>query len=298
MWRLLRALALMFALWSLTAPTAAAAPLVRAPLLMAQAGAADAPAAPIAPVVPSSALALMDAVSAVLADPNVAFLLLILGAVGLIAEVYHPGAFFPGIVGMIAFVLGIVALGNLPTNWGAAGLLLFSLLLFLLELHLPSHGVLGAGAVVAFLLGGLLLFSPGPVGTPPVEFAAPVEVNRWLLGTVWAACAGFFLVVLRLGLRARLLPISDPLTRLTGACGVTASALAPGGTVRVLNESWSAVSVGAPIDAGEKVEVVAREGLTLRVRRTSPLLVRGRAVLPSQGEVRPGVRVVRVERTG
>jgi len=265
---------------------------------MAQAGAADAPAAPLAPSVPPSALALMDVVNAVLSDPNVAFLLLILGAVGLIAEVYHPGAFFPGIVGMIAFVLGIVALGNLPTNWGATGLLLFSLLLFLLELQLPSHGVLGAGAVVAFLLGGLLLFAPVPVDTPAAVLAAPVEVNRWLLGVVGAGCAGFFLLVLRLGLRARHLPIMDPLVRLTGAFGVTASALAPGGTVRVLNESWSAVSVGAPIDAGEKVEIVAREGLTLRVRRASPILVSDWGVLPSQGEVRPGVRVVRVERTG
>jgi membrane-bound serine protease (ClpP class) len=299
MWRLLGALALVFALWSLTTPSAAAAPMVRVPVIMAQAGGADVTVLTGTRAAPPSEFPLVDAVGAILSDPNVAFLLLIVGAVGLVAEAYHPGAFVPGIVGIVAFLLGIVALGNLPTNWGAAGLLLFSLLLFLLELHLPSHGVLGAGGVVTFLLGGLLLFS-SPATLPAGEPAAAVAVavNPWLLLGTGAACTGFFLLALRLVLRARHLPVTDPLMRLVGAFGVTASALAPSGTVRVLNESWSAVSVGAPIDAGEKVEVVAREGLTLRVRRTSPLLVRGRAVLPSQGEVRPGVRVMRGERAG
>lgn len=287
MGRLLRALALGFALWSLAAPTSAAEPTALIARVAAQAGADAAGAADR-----WTSVGLAEAAGAMLLSPDVAFLLLILGAVGLIAEVYHPGAFFPGIVGTIALVVALVALGNLPTNWGAAGLLVFSLLLFLLEAHLPSHGVLGAGAVVAFLLGGLLLFaSPGRA----IDGGAPVAVHPGLLLAVGGGCAAFFLVVVRLGLRARRLPVADPLVRLSGAVGVTASALAPGGTVRVLNELWSAVSVGAPITAGERVEVVARDGLTLRVRRANPVLVRGSAALASQGEVRPGVRV---ERTG
>ena len=82
----------------------------------------------------------------VIADPNIAFLLFIVGIIGVVAEIYHPGAIAPGIVGAIALLLAFIAFGNLPTNWGAAGLLGLALLLFLLELHLPSHGVLGAGA--------------------------------------------------------------------------------------------------------------------------------------------------------
>ena len=226
----------------------------------------------------------------VIADPNVAFLLLVVGLVGIVAELYHPGTFAPGIVGTIALVLALVALGNLPTNWGAAALIGISLVLFLMELHLTSHGILGAGAVIAFLLGGLLLFTPLTPGWPA---EAAVEVNRWLLLAMTGMLAAFFLVALRAGLRARRLPVLDPLMGLPGARGVAASPLAPEGTVRVLRETWSAVTAGEPIEPGEEVEVVAREGLTLHVRRMAPKLARELGALPSQGEVRPGVWVQR-----
>jgi membrane-bound serine protease (ClpP class) len=231
--------------------------------------------------------------SAVIANPNVAFLLLLVGMLGIVAEMYHPGAFFPGIAGVISLVLALISLGNLPTNWGAAALVGFSLVLFLMELHLPSHGILGGGAVIAFLLGGFLLFSPlTPVATGAPGFGE-VEVNRWLLLGMSGAFAGFFLVVLRAGLRARHLPVLDPLVRLPGSLGIAASPLAPEGTVRVLRETWSAVCQGEPIEPGEEVEVVAREGLTLHVRRMMPGLTREPGTLPSQGEVRPGVWVQR-----
>ena len=226
----------------------------------------------------------------VIADPNVAFLLLIVGIVGVTAELYHPGSFAPGIAGTISLVLALVALGNLPTNWGAAALIGFSLVLFLLELHITSHGILGTGAVIAFLLGGYLLFTPI---APGWSFSEPVTVNPWLLFGMCAGFAAFFLVALRAGLRARRLPVLDPLTRLPGTLGIAASPLAPGGTVRVLRETWSAVCQGEPIEPGEEVEVVAREGLTLHVRRMTPRLTRELGTLPSQGEIRPGVWVQR-----
>jgi len=226
----------------------------------------------------------------VIADPNVAFLLLIVGIVGVTAELYHPGSFVPGIVGTISLVLAMVALGNLPTNWGAAALIGVSLVLFLLELHLTSHGILGAGAVIAFLLGGYLLFRPIAPGS---WFSESVAVNPWLLLGMSAGFAAFFLVALRAGLRARQLPVFDPLTRLPGTLGIASSQLAPKGTVRVLRETWSAVCQGEPIEPGEEVEVVAREGLTLHVRRMMPRLARELGTLPSQGEIRPGVWVQR-----
>jgi membrane-bound serine protease (ClpP class) len=234
---------------------------------------------------------------AVIADPNVAFLLLILGALGIVAEVYHPGAFFPGIIGMVALLLAFVGLGSLPTNWGAAALLGFSLLLLLLELHLPSHGILGVGGVISFLLGGLLLFVQPTVGAAGAAPAAEtVEVNRWLLLATSAASASFFLFVLRIGLRARQLPVTDPMLRVSGALGTARSALAPSGTVLILNELWTAVSAtGAAIQPGERVQVVSRDGLTLQVRRLTAVSARDWEACPSQGEVRPGLRV---ERTG
>ena len=228
----------------------------------------------------------------VIATPNIAFLLLIVGIVGIIAELYHPGSFAPGIVGTIALLLALVALGNLPTNWGAAALIGLSLVLFLMELHITSHGVLGVGAVIAFLLGGFLLFTPVTPAALPDE---PIAVNPWLLLATSAAFSAFFLLALRAGLRARQLPVLDPLMRLPGALGVAASPLAPEGTVRVLRETWSAVSYDEAIEPGEEVEIVGREGLTLRVRRMAPRFPSALATLPSQGEVRPGVWV---QRTG
>lgn len=225
-----------------------------------------------------------------LTDPNVAFVLLIVGLLGVVAELHHPGTFAPGIVGTIALLLAFVALGHLPTNWGAAMLIVFSLVLFLLELHITSHGILGVGGVISFLLGGLLLFTPLVPVSPTAEV---VEVNRWLLLGVGTTFAAFFLVALRAGLRVRELPVLHVLDRLPGTLGVAATPLAPDGTVRVLRETWSAVSVGGSIAPGEEVEVVAREGLTLHVRRMMPSLSVDLESLPSQGEVRPGVWVTR-----
>lgn len=232
----------------------------------------------------------------VIADPNVAFLLLVVGLVGVIAELYHPGTFAPGIVGTISLVLALVALGNLPTNWGAAALIGFSLVLFLMELHITSHGILGTGAVIAFLLGGFLLFTPLTSATSPIPAwpaSDTIAVNPWLLLAMSGMLAAFFLVALRAGLRARQLPVLDPLMRLPGALGIAASPLAPEGTVRVHRETWSAVSYGEAIEPGEEVEIVAREGLTLHVRRMAPRFARELTALPSQGEVRPGVWVQR-----
>jgi membrane-bound serine protease (ClpP class) len=290
MWRLLGALALGFALWSLATPSVLAGS--TAPVVVAQADGVGTQTIPYDPEVGGAGPEALAVALRVIATPNMAFLLLIVGLLGIVAELYHPGVFVPGIVGAISLLLSFVALGNLPTNWGAAALIVLSLVLFLLELHITSHGVLGAGGVLAFLLGGLLLYTPV---TPVVPAAETVEVSRWLLLIVGSVFAAFFLVVLRAGLRVRDLPVLHTLERLPGALGIAASPLAPGGTVRVLRETWSAVSIGEPIAAGEEVEVVAREGLTLHVRRMTPSFSRRPDSLPSQGEVRPGVWVRRTQ---
>jgi membrane-bound serine protease (ClpP class) len=291
MWRLLGALALGFALWSLAAPIAASELAGGTyPVVVAQADGVGAQTIPHDPGVVVAGPGILAVALRVIATPNMAFLLLIVGLLGIVAELHHPGVFVPGIVGAISLLLSFVALGNLPTNWGAAALIVLALVLFLLELHITSHGALGAGGVLAFLLGGFLLYTP----IVPVEpAAAPLEVSRWLVLTVGAMFAAFFLFVLRAGLRVRDLPVLHTLERLPGTLGIAASPLVPGGTVRVLRETWSAVCVGEPVAPGEEVEVVAREGLTLHVRRMMPSFPRRPDSLPSQGEVRPGVWVQR-----
>ena len=292
MWRLLRALVLGFALWSLAATTLAMEPMGGGShtIVVAQADGGGTQTVPRDPAAISGPSGVLAVALRVIATPNVAFLLLIVGLLGIVAELYHPGAFVPGIVGAISLLLALVALGSLPTNRGAAALIGLSLGLFLLELHVTSHGILGTGGVISFVLGGFLLFTPVTPVSPATE---PVEVSRWLLVGTSGAFAAFFLLVLRAGLRTQQLPVLHTLDRLPGALGIAASPLAPDGTVRVLRETWSAVSMGEPIEPGEEIEVVAREGLTLRVRRMMPSRSVDLASLPSQGEVRPGVWVKR-----
>ncbi|HEY3078696.1 MAG TPA: nodulation protein NfeD [Chloroflexota bacterium] len=214
-----------------------------------------------------------------LLNPNVAFLLLNLGFLGLIAELYHPGTLVPGLAGAIALVLGLVALGTLPVNWGALGLLLLAFGLLLADLHVAAHGVLSVAGLAAFVLGGLLLFSP--LDVPPWRVdeltASPWRLSPWLLGGTALLCVGYVMVVLRAALGARRLAPAGGLMPGAGEVAVALTDLAPTGVVRLGHEEWSATAESGEVGAGETVEVVAREGLRLRVRRGGGGAVSGEA---------------------
>ncbi|MFN8636994.1 MAG: NfeD family protein [Chloroflexota bacterium] len=169
-------------------------------------------------------------------------------------------------------------------------LLGLGIVLVVLEIHLPTHGILGVGGVAGAGLGGFLLLAPAATSAPVL---AALVANGWPLTIASSTFAALGGTVMWTGLRARRLPVVDPLARLSGAEGVAASTLAPDGTVLVFNERWSAVTEGRPIEPGERIEVVARQGLRLRVRRIGPLHIERFGMLPSQGEVRPGIWVER-----
>jgi membrane-bound serine protease (ClpP class) len=165
-----------------------------------------------------------------------------------------------------------------------------AIVLVVLEVHLPTHGILGIGGVGAFVLSAFLLLAPPETAGPVLTVLA---ANSGAVVTLGALVTGYAALVLRAGWRARQLPIVDPFIRLPGTIGVAASALEPSGTVLVKHERWSAIVDGEPVRPGEQVEVIAREGLMLRVRRTGPVHLRTFDHLPSQGEVRPGIWVER-----
>ncbi|MDF2692586.1 MAG: putative rane-bound ClpP-class protease [Labilithrix sp.] len=166
----------------------------------------------------------------IVSDPNVAYLLFLLGLLGIAAELYHPGTFVPGTLGAIALVLALVAFGNLPISW--------------------------AGIV-------LILLAIGPAAPGPT-----VRVSPALVIVMSATVAAFFLLVVRATLRARHLAVRTGIPVLVGHVGVATSELAPAGTVRVDSEVWSAEAEGEPIHAGERVIVVGGAGVTLRVTRS------------------------------
>ncbi len=209
-------------------------------------------------------LALPGPLLAALADPNVTYLLLVVGIVGVVAEFHHPGTLVPGVAGALALVLALVGFSELGVNWIGLALVVLAAGLFVAEAHAPGVGVLALGGLLAFVAGSWLLFA-SPSGAVLVTSGS--RVSLWLIALGACALSGYFLVVLRAVLRARRLPHMTGAEALLGQDGVATSDLAPRGTIRVAGEDWSAVAEAGPIGAGEAVEVLGVEGLTLRVHR-------------------------------
>ena len=209
---------------------------------------------------------LLERFLSIIANPDIAFLLLSIGGLGIMIEFLSPGAIFPGVFGAIALIMAFVALGNLSFNWAGLGLLGFSLLLFFMELQAPGIGVFGVGGVISFVLGAFLLF--GGFGSPAIPTPS-FRVNLWLIGIVTALLLGFLLLFFRMVLASRRTVTVPTAETVVGQVGVVTSDLAPTGTVQLGSELWTAVADDDKvIKSGEKVKVVALEGLTLTVSKT------------------------------
>lgn len=192
-----------------------------------------------------------------LSDPNIGFILMNIGTLGILVELYNPGAVLPGVVGGIALILGLASFAIVQVN--AAGLLLiaFAVLLFIADIKVPGHGVLTVGGVIAFVFGAILL----------TERQAPfLQISLRLILGVAAALAAFFLFAVSAGVRAQRAPARSGSERLIGAVGIARSPLDPEGTVYVQGEMWSATAVDGPIADGQAVRVVGLDGLHVRVR--------------------------------
>jgi membrane-bound serine protease (ClpP class) len=196
-----------------------------------------------------------DRVLAVITDPNVAYVLMMLGTLGLIFELSTPGAILPGVIGGISLILAFFAFQSLPINFAGLLLILFAIVLFIAEVKVTSHGVLAIGGIVSMALGSLMLYD-----APEVGFRVSWRV---IVPTV-ALTAAFFLFALTLGVRAlRRRPLLG-VTGLVGQTGVARGALGPEGHVNVHGEIWRAVA-DRPLPDGAPVTVVDVQGLTLRV---------------------------------
>jgi len=197
-----------------------------------------------------------------ISDPNIAYVLLSLGTLLLLAELAEPGLGLAGAGSVICFVIAFMALGSLPVNWAGIALLALAVILFVVGLLTDTEVVLGIGGLAAFILGSVLLFSPFQVPSP----AAPaVRVSPWLIGGMAAMIAAFTLIVLAAVVRASRLPPQSGAQRLVGLEGTALTDLDPAGQVRVDLETWSAVTVAGPVGSGERVKVVGVSGVRLQV---------------------------------
>jgi membrane-bound serine protease (ClpP class) len=192
-----------------------------------------------------------------IADPNIAYLLMLAGLLGLYLELTHPGVALPGVVGVICLLLALTAFHVLPVNTSGLMLLLLGVALLVAEAFLPTFGVLGVGGLVAFVLGSLFLFDSATTG---------VAVSRPLVFGVGGTVGAIMLLVAMLVVRAQRRPPVHGAEGMIGAIGVTQHRLAPAGTIVVRGEYWNAES-DEVVDAGERVEVTGVDGLRLRVRR-------------------------------
>lgn len=205
-------------------------------------------------------------VFAFLADPNVAYLFMLAGLLGLYLELSHPGVLLPGIVGGICLLIALASFQILPINIAGLALLVLGVAMLVAELFLPSFGIVGVGGLVAFVLGSLFLFDAGETG---------IAIDRRLIASAAAAVGTIMLVLAFLVARALRRKPATGREGLIGATGEARSELAPAGTVFLHGELWRARS-RERIPVGAPVRVIGMDGLTLEVapahdeRRTNP----------------------------
>jgi membrane-bound serine protease (ClpP class) len=195
----------------------------------------------------------------VITDPNVAYVLMMLGMLGLFFELSNPGVILPGVIGGISLILAFFAFQSLPINYAGLLLILFGIVLLVAEIKIVSHGVLAIGGIVSMSLGSLMLFDAPEIG---------FRVSWWVIGPTVAATAGLFLFVIAAGVRALGRPSSTGAEGLVGKYATVRERLAPEGQVLVGGEIWRAVAAGEALEPGAQVRIVAVDGLTLRVAKT------------------------------
>jgi membrane-bound serine protease (ClpP class) len=199
---------------------------------------------------------LAESFLAIITNPNVAFLLMVLGINGLLFELSSPGAYVPGVVGAISLVLALYAFGTLPVNYAGVLFIVLAFILFIFDVKAPTHGVLTIAGVASFVFGSIILFN------------SPLYViSRGLIVTVAVCTGGFFAFAVAKVVAARSRPVTTGREQLVGMWAEARTELAPEGMVYVRGELWSAIAQGAPIRQGERVKILARHGFKLMVEK-------------------------------
>lgn len=191
----------------------------------------------------------------VISDPNIAYILMLIGIYGLFFELYNPGVILPGVIGGISLILAFFSLQLLPVSWAGVLLILFAVILFLLEIKVASYGLLSVAGVISMTLGSLMLFQPGMTG---------IQVGLELIIPAAIVTALFFAFVVGMGLRAQSRKVTTGSEGLIGEIGVASTDLSPLGKVLVHGELWSA-RCPTLVVRGSKVRVKSISGMELTV---------------------------------
>jgi membrane-bound serine protease (ClpP class) len=195
----------------------------------------------------------------ILSDPNIAYILMMIGLYGILFELYNPGAILPGIVGAVSLLLALYAMHTLPINYAGVILIVMGIIMFVLELKITSHGMLTLGGALCLLLGSLMLITTDVWGGAR---AVSLEV---ILPTILFTTA-FFVFAIGAGIRAQLRVPTTGVEGLIGSMGITITRLSPGGQIKIGGEIWNAVVTEGSIDKGRHVTVEHVDGLMLKVK--------------------------------
>ena len=193
----------------------------------------------------------------IISNPQIAYILLSLGMLGMFFELSNPGAILPGVVGGIFLILAFFALQMLPINFAGLALILFALILFIAEIKVVSHGLLAVGGVISLLLGSLMLID------------SPADYMRISLSVIIPAvlvCTAFFVFATTMAVKARVTRPSTGMEGLLGETGVATTDISPEGKALIHGEYWNVASE-EPIQGGEKIQVVSSKDLKLKVKR-------------------------------
>ena len=194
-----------------------------------------------------------------ISDPNIAYILLLLGLYGVLFELYNPGAILPGIVGVICLTMAFYSMHTLPINYAGLALIVFAIILFLLEIKVVSHGLLTVGGLISLLLGSMMLYrTDGAIEMKRIS--SSVIISSVVISTL------FFLFVLGAGLRAQRLKPVTGVEGMIGEIGESLETLDPSGPVRVHGEIWKAQSLSGTINKSARIRVAGIENLTLLVK--------------------------------
>ncbi len=192
-----------------------------------------------------------------LSDPNVAYILMLLGFYGIFFEIISPGAILPGVTGAISLITAFYAFQMLPVNYAGVLLILLAIVMFILDVKVASHGALTVGGIISMVIGSMMLFEGGG---PLLQLSFAVVIPAV------AATVLFFYFTVRLAVQARLRKPVTGIEGLKGEVGLASTEIDGQGMARVHGELWSAWS-DEPIKAGERIEVVSIEGLKLKVKK-------------------------------
>lgn len=196
-----------------------------------------------------------------LSDPNIAYILLMIGMYGIMFELYNPGSIFPGVIGVISLVLAFYSLHTLPINYAGLALIIFAIILFILEIKILSHGLLTIGGVISLVLGSIMLIDTEST-------LEVIEISWQVILVAVILTTAFFIFAISFGIKAQLRKPTTGVEGLLDETGEAITDLNPEGQVLVHGEYWNAESLDGPITKGTKVKVVELKNLRIKVRKS------------------------------